>query len=263
MLPDKELERSRYDRRASGLLSEPRSIGNGPNSTGLLTTGAMAVPLELRAPYVYYEQVLARYLADSEQTLEICSGTGLHSGALLTHTKGKVICSDISEQSLQVLKAIYEFAGARLSAEIADMEQLPFKDQVFDVVTCAGGLSYGEPNHVMKEIWRVLKPGGHFVCVDSLNENPIYRLNRWLHYLRGERTKSTLLRMPRIITIQAYTQHFSCVDVRFFGAIAWLSPALKALLGASRAANLVDQADKWVGVYRSAFKFVMVARKQV
>lgn len=261
MLPDKELERSRYDRRASGLLSEPRSIGGALNNTGLLMTGSMAVPVELRAPYVYYETLLERYLEDSEQALEICAGTGLHSGALLTHSKGKVICSDISEQSLQVLKAIYGFAGDRLSVEVADMEQLPFDDQVFDVVSCAGGLSYGEPNLVMKEIWRVLKPGGHFVCVDSFNENPIYRLNRWLHYLRDERTKSTLLRMPRIITIQAYTDQFSHVDARYFGAIAWLSPALKALLGAFRAANLVDQTDKWVSVYRSAFKFVMVARK--
>lgn len=260
MLPDKEAERSRYDLRASSLLSERGIEGGGPK-LGLSATGAMAVPMELRAPYVYYEQMLEKYLADSEQTLEICAGTGLHSGALLSHTKGKVICSDISEHSLQILKATYEFAGDRLGTEVADMELLPFDDQEFDVVTCAGGLSYGEPNLVMKEISRVLRPGGHFVCVDSFNENPIYRFNRWLHYLRGERTKSTLLRMPRIITIQAYSHQFSGVDVRYFGAIAWLSPVLKKLLGASRAAGVVDQADNWLGVYRSAFKFVMVARK--
>lgn len=261
MLPDKELERSRYDLRASSLLSEPGSIGSGPNNRGPLATGAKAVGVELRAPYVYYEQLLKRYLADSEQALEICAGTGLHSCALLTHSKGKVICSDISEQSLQVLKSFHEFAGDRLSVEVADIEQLPFDDQAFDIVTCAGGLSYGDPCLVMNEIWRVLKPGGHFVCVDSFNENPIYRVNRWLHYLRGDRTKSTLLRMPRIITIQAYARHFSWVDVRYFGAIAWLSPVLRKLMGASRAAEVIDRADKWLGVYRSAFKFVMVARK--
>lgn len=260
MLPDKEIERSRYDLRASRLLSEHESIGSGCDS-GLSTVGAMVIPLELRAPYDYYEQLLGMYLADSEQALEICAGTGQNSGCLLSNGQGKIICSDISAHSLQVLKSIHAFAGERLSVGVADIELLPFDDQVFDVVACAGGLSYGDPNLVMNEIRRVLRPGGHFVCVDSFNENPIYRLNRWVHYLRGERTESTLLRMPRRITIQAYAQYFSSVDVRYFGAIAWLSPVLKNLLGASCAARFVDGADKWLGVYRSAFKFVMVARK--
>lgn len=259
-MPDKEIERSRYDLRASKLLSEHEGIWGRPDS-GLSTAGAMGVAEELRTPYIHYERLIGKYLADSEQALEICAGTGQNSACLLSQGQGKIICSDISEHSLRVLKSTYAFAGERLSVRVADMEHLPFDDQVFDVVACAGGLSYGDPDIVMKEIRRVLRSGGHFVCVDSFNENPIYRLNRWLHYLRGERTKSTLLRMPRIITIQAYANHFSRIDVSYFGAIAWLSPVLKIFLGASGTARIVDGADHWLNAYRSAFKFVMVAQK--
>ena len=70
------------------------------------------------------------------------------------------------------------------------MELLPFDNEIFDIVACAGGLSYGDNKLVLNEIYRVLKPKGMFICIDSLNENPIYKFNRYLHYLRGNRTKA-------------------------------------------------------------------------
>jgi ubiquinone/menaquinone biosynthesis C-methylase UbiE len=260
MASDKEIECSRYNRRAKDLLSA-RAHTVEDCDAPMLEHGAVAVPLELRAPYTYYEHLLAKYLVESRRALEICAGTGLHSGALLAQGTGSVVCTDISENSLQVLKSTHGYAGDRLSEQAADMECLPFEDQAFDVVACAGGLSYGDPQLVMREIRRVLRPGGHFVCVDSFNENPVYRLNRWLHYLRGERTKSTLLRMPGIPTIKAYKEHFGQVDVRYFGAIAWLSPILKRLVGSHTTARLMDRIDEALGVHRAAFKFVMVARR--
>lgn len=253
---DKETERSRYNHRASGLLNE-----GAQGVLPLANRGAAAIPLELRAPYSHYERIIAEYLLASEKALEICAGTGLHTNALLSAGVGAVVCTDISESSLQVLTAAYGDGGGRLSTRVADMECLPFEDQSFDLVTSAGGLSYGDPTVVMKEIRRVLRPGGHFICVDSFNENPVYRVNRWLHYLRGARTRSTLLRMPDIRTIRLYEDNFDQVTVRYFGAIAWLSPVLKRLAGGEYAARLSDRVDDWLGVYRSAFKFVMVAQK--
>ncbi len=42
-----------------------------------------------------------------------------------------------------------------------DVEQIPFKDSLFDVVLCVGVLGYlGEDSHALQEINRVLKPNG-------------------------------------------------------------------------------------------------------
>jgi ubiquinone/menaquinone biosynthesis C-methylase UbiE len=63
------------------------------------------------------------------------------------------------------------------------MEKLPFAGQSFDIIVSAGSLSYGDNDKVLDEIYRVLKNKGVFIAIDSLNNNPIYRLNRCLHYL--------------------------------------------------------------------------------
>ena len=139
------------------------------------------------------------------------------------------------------------------------MESLPFDDSSFDVITSAGSLSYGAPILVDTEIRRVLRPGGMLICVDSLNNNPVYRANRWIHYLRGNRSKSTLKRMPDLARIRSLSEGFSSVNVRFFGAMSFVMPGIARLFGENTARVASDRIDQLVGVRRSAFKFVIVA----
>jgi len=45
---------------------------------------------------------------------------------------------------------------------VGDVAHLPFEDGVFDVVVCAGVVEYlDEPQHAMRELRRVLRPGGY------------------------------------------------------------------------------------------------------
>jgi ubiquinone/menaquinone biosynthesis C-methylase UbiE len=156
-------------------------------------------------------------------------------------------------------KSLNGLSGGRLVTRVADMESLPFPSGTFDVVTCAGSLSYGDPKLVDAEILRVLRPGGSFVCVDSLNHNPVYRLNRWLNYKRGQRSLSTLMWMPDSRRIDAIGRHFTTVKVSYFGSITWAMPLLRRVLGVGRATGLSETFDKLINVRRSAFKFVLVA----
>jgi ubiquinone/menaquinone biosynthesis C-methylase UbiE len=141
------------------------------------------------------------------------------------------------------------------------MESLPFSDSEFDCVLSAGSLSYGDNHRVLAGIWRVLKPGGVFICVDSLNHNPIYKINRWIHFLMGSRSRSTLARIPNFELIGHFRKKFCSVDVRYFGSASWLMPVVGRLIGIQYAAEASKFIDNAVRVRRSAFKFVMVARK--
>ena len=123
-------------------------------------------------------------------------------------------------------------------------------------------MSYGDNNIVLGEIYRVIRPGGKFICVDSLNNNPIYMLNRYLHYLRGNRSFSTLKRMPSIRYINLLKSKFGVVEVSFFGSITWLSPILKVFLGGEKTYKILNFFDRIVKVEGSAFKFVLLAIKK-
>ncbi|MBF0610267.1 MAG: class I SAM-dependent methyltransferase [Magnetococcales bacterium] len=250
MANDKDVERIRYDERARKLLL---------NSEGISSPSPYGVALEYEAPYHYYKEKISANLDPNHFVLEIGAGTGTFTGFILA--SGARLCAlDISAACLDVLELRFQGQG-RFEIRVADMEVLPFADELFDVVTCAGSLSYGDNTLVMEEIHRVLKPGGVFICVDSLDHNLIYRLNRWIHYLTGNRTFSTLQRMPTISLIERYGRRFGSVEVRYFGMVSWLMPVIVFLFGGKFASRLSDWVDGVFGVHKSAFKFVMVATR--
>jgi ubiquinone/menaquinone biosynthesis C-methylase UbiE len=252
MKQDKIIERERYDARSI------QQIEGGRVVEGALL-GSQTMPAYLRAPYEVYERNIASLLQPNHRVLELGAGAGLHTLALL-RTGAQVVASDISLHSLCLLQQRFQTVQCNLMTEVADMENLPFDGSSFDVITSAGSLSYGESHVVDAEIRRVLRPGGMLICVDSLNHNPVYRLNRWVHYLRGNRSKSTLKRMPDLVRIKALGERFTSVNVHYFGALSFAMPLVARLFGENSAQAASDRIDQLVGVRRSAFKFVIVAQ---
>ena len=93
---DKQTEYQRYAARAQALLAAGTSSGN----TSVF--GAMAIPPIFRAPYLYYEYCIRRFVFQNHDVLELGAGTGLHTYAL-AQTGARVVGSDISSHSLEVL----------------------------------------------------------------------------------------------------------------------------------------------------------------
>lgn len=253
MEKDKKIELLRYDKRARGILKK------GESSVEItLEAGSQLMLPIYRTPYQYYEKRILKYVTRHHDVLELCSGTGLHT-YILKQTGARVTAIDISLHSLEVLRKRVR----DLRIQVADIEALPFKTNSFDVVTIAGSLSYGSPTLVDAEIRRVLRPGGIFLCVDSLNHNPIYRLNRWINYLKGYRTKNTMLSMPTLERIHSISRGFKSTEVKFFGCVTYLMPAFARVIGQEMAAKVSDEVDRMLKVHKSAFKFVFVGYERL
>jgi len=252
---DREIERQRYNARAEQTLTAVAPT--------IDADGAEGVDLLLRQPYSVYEQHIRNCVTLGMEVLDLCCGDGRHSltaarcGAVLT-------VSDIAASGLAVAAQRARRAGLVLKYVVADAESVPLPDSSFDIVTCAGSLSYLDHSKVFAEIHRVLKEEGVFICVDSLNHNPLYRFNRWIHYLLGDRTKSTLLRMPTMRVFDDFEREIGPVVCRsFHGIFSFLIPLLKPLLGESKTRRVLDYLDLSFPALRSqAFKFVAVVQKK-
>lgn len=241
---DKNVEINRYDQRALQILNEKKHYYK-------------RIPHYINVPNKYYFNLL-RKLAKNK-LLEIAAGTGQNTLRLIK-MKFRVCATDISSESVKVMQIRFSKYKNFLT-RVADMEKLPFRNNSFDVVCCAGGLSYGDNNLVMNEIYRVLRRRGCMIAIDSLNHNPIYRLNRYIHYLKGERSKSTLKQMPNVYFINKYIKKFGYGKVKFFGAIAWTFPILAKILSEQLLNKFSNWVDRKFHIKKSAFKFVLILKK--
>jgi ubiquinone/menaquinone biosynthesis C-methylase UbiE len=246
---DKLADKSRYDNKTLNTKTQLKS--SEPGSQSLRSC--------LRTPYLYFEKLLKKNIKKNYLVLEIGSGDGSYTIAALI--KGaKTIATDISEIQLSaLLKKRQGFKNLRCLA--ADMEFLPFADSSFDIVYSAGSLSYGDNNIVALNIYRILKPGGYFICVDSLNSNPIYSLNRYVRYLLKSRSKSSIKRIPSLKTINYYRKTFQETKVQFFGSLTWAVPFFQFLFNEKQLKKFLDITDKYFNVRGSAFKFVLISKK--
>jgi ubiquinone/menaquinone biosynthesis C-methylase UbiE len=249
---DKDVEKYRYDDRALKLSS---------NDFFDKDNGSSSFPSPIRSPYLRYEEMHIEFIDSNDNVLEIGAGTGAHTHSLL-ETGAFVVATDISPNSVQIIKKKYKEYSDKLSTKVADMESLPFNNETFDVVCSAGSLSYGDNQVVMNEINRVLKPDGKVIIVDSLHENPLYIINRWIGYYRGTRSLSTIKRMPTLKLIRKYEDKFNLKKKYFFGSLTWLSPIFIFFLRKELVGRLFDRFDTLINVKRSAFKFVVVLQKK-
>ena len=102
-------------------------------------------------------------LERGERVLDIACGTGLVTfrAADLVGPSGFVAASDISEDMVAAVAATAAARGITGDFRRMDAEALEFETASFDAVICALGLMYvAEPPNALREMKRVLKPGG-------------------------------------------------------------------------------------------------------
>lgn len=122
----------------------------------------------------------------TEQWLDVCCGTGKITLALRRKLgdKGEVTGLDFTAAMLAVARQAEK--DALLPAPIywleADAMNLPYPDESFDGVTIGFGLrNLPELDQGLREIKRVLKPGGRLICLEL--SHPVWPFFRQGHKL--------------------------------------------------------------------------------
>ncbi len=125
-------------------------------------------------------------IARRKRLLDLGAGYGAVTGELVRRGGGAVAAVDRNAMALGCDPA--PFAGAWRACGLA--ERLPFGEGCFELVFCQLVLMWVSPAETIREIWRVLQPGGVLVALEpdygGLIEHPPRLASRdlWLSALR-------------------------------------------------------------------------------
>jgi ubiquinone/menaquinone biosynthesis C-methylase UbiE len=145
-----------------------------------------------------------RPLAPFDTALDICCGTGAGVRLLRPLCRGRVVGLDFSQGMLEVCRQRAEDMPGTAPVQLVrgDALAMPFAE-AFDLATCFGAFGHilerDEPRFV-REVARVLRPGGRFVFVTSYLPSvtsPAYWVARTFN--AAMRVRNLLIRPPFIM----------------------------------------------------------------
>tara|TARA_B100001971_G_scaffold193879_1_gene199357 strand:+ start:327 stop:1031 length:705 start_codon:yes stop_codon:yes gene_type:complete len=117
-----------------------------------------------------WKKNFVNWLNPQENTtlIDVASGTGDIAKLYLdkTNYKGSVYCVDENKGMLDLNKKKLK-ENSKVKWFCNNAEKLPFKNNYFDYYTISFGIrNINDINKALKEAYRILKPGGRFLCLE-------------------------------------------------------------------------------------------------
>ena len=162
----------------------------------------------------YWKAEMIKKLAPKrgDKYLDVAGGSG-DIGFKVWEKGAEVVLTDINPDMLQQAKnkAVDKNVLERVSFETADAESLRFEDNTFDILGIAFGIrNVTNIDKALGEFYRVLKPGGRFVCLEFSDvENEIIQP----HKIQGITTKQYF--WHKSSDVGHLTLHTAAGDVHF------------------------------------------------
>lgn len=141
-------------------------------------------------------EVVGTATDDADQCLDLCCGTGI-VGRNLLDLGWKVTGLDLTPEMGHV-------ASEYFPVKIGSIENIDVEDESFDLAVLRQSFMLVDGDRALKEIYRVLKPGGRFVLFQSTafsdEDDEVYSQVQWARhinqktYYRNEDLKNALIK---------------------------------------------------------------------
>jgi ubiquinone/menaquinone biosynthesis C-methylase UbiE len=152
--------------------------------------------------------------------LDVGCGSGKQCFSYLAHLNGKanITGGDVSAELLSQAQQENNKLGRRITFQTLDFNQtFPIPDELYDLVSCSFAIYYAQDiPFTIKEMHRVLKPGGFLFTTGPMPEN-----KRMFYDIIEEATGKTIPPMPgssryASTILETIKNKFSSVDVHIF-----------------------------------------------
>jgi len=132
-----------------------------------------------KEPFIHSVTQFTRYRG--KKILEVGVGAGTDH---LQWARAGAECYgvDLTDEAIAETRSHLNLYGLKSNLQRIDAEQLPYPDNSFDVVYSWGVIHHSEhPELIIKEIYRVLKPGGQFIGM-MYGRHSVVTLQLWLRH---------------------------------------------------------------------------------
>lgn len=126
---------------------------------------------------------IADKVAAGSRVLEIAPGPGFLAVELAK--RGLAVTGlDISRTFVELARRNAEAAGVEIAFEQGNASAMPFADHSFDFLVCRAAFkNFADPVGALREMQRVLKPGGQGLIIDLRRDTSMSEISRYVDSL--------------------------------------------------------------------------------
>jgi ubiquinone/menaquinone biosynthesis C-methylase UbiE len=141
--------------------------------------------------------------------LEVAPGPGYFAIELAKLGAYRVTGLDISRTLVEIARANATQAGVQIDFQQGDAAHMPFAPESFDFLLCRAAFkNFTEPLPALKEMYRVLKPGGRALIIDLRRDASMQSISRAVQAMHLGRINAMITRLTfRFMLLKrAYTK---------------------------------------------------------
>jgi ubiquinone/menaquinone biosynthesis C-methylase UbiE len=154
-------------------------------------------------------QRMAQGLAEGASVLEVAPGPGYFSIELAKRGHYQIKGIDISRTFVVIAKKNARTENVAVDFQLGDAARMPFEDSRFDLIVCRAAFkNFSAPVAALREMRRVLKPGGKALIIDLRKDTPKEAIDAYVDQTGMGRMDSLITKMTfRLMLIpRAYTR---------------------------------------------------------
>ncbi len=127
---------------------------------------------------------LTAHLPNGGDVLEVAPGPGFLAIEIARDRRFRVTGLDISKTFVELAQNNAESEGVAAEFRQGNASQMPFPDNSFDLLVCRAAFkNFSEPEKALREMRRVLRPGGKAVIIDLRRDVPMTEITRYIDSL--------------------------------------------------------------------------------
>ena len=169
--------------------------------------------------------------------LEIAPGPGYFCIELAKFGRYQITGLDISKSFVEIARRNAKEAGYKIDFQEGNASAMPFKDGTFDFTFCQAAFkNFSEPVKAIREMHRVLKPGGMAVIADMRHDATVEDIERevkgmgldplnrfFVKWTFDHMLLKSAYTIDQMKSMVAQTPFVTCrIDVKGVGFMAWL-----------------------------------------